>query len=206
MRDSAWDEADELSRSAEPRRLDYSTDRCRVPQGQGEPREGAEVADIVLTAAERHRIGEISSELDPATHELTSHFSDVLPGDDWAFVVETIRAELKTVLEMGLVARAVAGFATSEQIADEAGVEHLLEDCGALWEIANFGACFEDNRAERWVRICSTTRRIVDNEGRSKGNALAAAAFALRDLAYQMMFEPLDEELVQMLTYAERGD
>lgn len=145
----------------------------------------------------------ILTELDPAGHELTSHFTSVLAEDDWDFAVGIMRAELRTVLEMGLAARAVATLGRSEEMADEAGIEHLLGDCGELWEIGNFGTPFEDGRAERWTDICSSTQPVVDDEGQANTSALAVAAFALRDLAHQKMFDTLDEEFGEMLSHIE---
>ncbi len=137
---------------------------------------------IIFSGTERLRMNAILKELDPATHEFTSRFANVLSSEDWNFVQNYARAEMRGALEMGLLARSVAEVARQRGIGSEQGVSSFLDS--TPW-MRNFGV--SDDADERF-------KMIADLE-----SPLFVAVDALLQLAQDRMFNTLDEEYARLL-------
>jgi hypothetical protein len=140
------------------------------------------MARVLISAGERGRIVAILRELDPETHDLTARFQEQLDPEDWAFVCDYTRAEIKGALEIGLMARAVAEAARRRGVSNEEGIGNFLDSIA--W-MRNFGV--SDPHDERFKELCG-----IDTP-------LFLAVDALLQMAQDRMFGTLDEEYARLL-------
>ena len=139
---------------------------------------------IAFTGEEHARINHVLRELDPATHELTAHWSDLLNGEDWAFLQDYVRTEMRATLEMGMLARSIAAVVNERRLADTTAVDHFLRS--TTWS-RNFG--LTDDAEERLMSIL----------GQALDSPLFLAIEALMQMAEDRMFDTLDSEYRSLL-------
>lgn len=137
---------------------------------------------LIYTGADKLRVDAIVAELDPAGHDLTRPFREALSSEDWLFVVDYARTEIRAALEVGMLARTVAESARLRGSSNEQGIRTFLDSIS--W-MRNFGV--SDAADERFKEIAD-----VDSP-------LFVAVDALLQLAQDRMFNTLDEEYVRLL-------
>jgi hypothetical protein len=147
-----------------------------------EPCGGMVMPKVIYTGADRVRIEAILKELDPQINPLTLPFKAMLDEDDWRFVVDYARAEIRAALEIGLLARGMADAARRRGVANDDGVAAFMDS--ASW-MRNFGV--SDGADERF-------KRLADVE-----SPLFFAVDSLLQLAQDRLFNTLDEEYLRLL-------
>ena len=139
---------------------------------------------ISFTGEEHARINHVLRELDPATHDLTAHWRNLLSGEDWAFLQDYVRTEMRATLEMGMLARSIAAVVDERRLADKAAVDHFMRS--TPWS-RNFG--LTDEAEERLMSIL----------GQALDSPLFLAIEALMQMAEDRMFDTLDIEYRSLL-------
>ena len=145
---------------------------------------------ISFTPDEMAKIQAILEELDPATHDLTAHYSAVMSAEDWNFVRAYIRKELISFLLLSTMARSVAELASERGLADPDGVRDFLSS--RTWT-RNFGVA--DEADDSFLRIAALT-------GRPSAEAsyeLAADADTLLEIAEERLLGTLDDEYAELI-------
>lgn len=148
------------------------------------------VAQIVFSSDERERIAAILEELDPAEHELTRRYADRMSEQEWKWVTDYLRHELRALLEIGVMLRAVAHTARTRGHADRAAVKRLLRDN----RTRNFG--LPDDADAYFNDICMLCEPASLDDGEP---GLWKAGDALLELAGDRMFDTLGEEYAELL-------
>lgn len=152
------------------------------------------VAQIVFSHEERERIAAILAELDPAEHELTRRYADRMSEQEWKWVTQYLRHELRALLEIGVMLRAVAHTARERGHADLAAVKRLLRDN----RTRNFG--LPDEADAYFNDLCMMCEPAALEQAEP---GLWKAADALLELAGDRMFDTLSEEYVELLNSLE---
>jgi hypothetical protein len=148
------------------------------------------VPKITFTPAEIAKIRSILDELDPATHDLTSHYATMMDAEDWSFVRAYIRKELLSFTLLSTMARAVADAAIERGLAGAEGVKDLLTS--RTWT-RNFGVA--DDADDRFRQIASATGR----PSAAVNYELATDADTLMEIAEERLLGTLDDEYVELV-------
>jgi hypothetical protein len=133
--------------------------------------------EIAFTSHERSRIEQILQDLEPATHELTRHFSDQLSSDDWGFVRDYVRAKTRAVLETGLLMRAAAELSRASRLVDELSIRRNF--LHTLW---TYNFSFQSEIESTFVDIAGDA-----------DSALCIAVEGLIELAEDAMFNTFED-------------
>lgn len=136
------------------------------------------MAQIALTEDEEARIESILDELDPLNHELVLPARDPLSAEEWGFVVDHIRQKIRSALELGFMARALACTAERRGLSDDRGADHFLRS--KAW-VHNFGVAQTGDEY-----FCALSLK--------SGNRLLKAADALVEFAQDRVFDTFDDE------------
>jgi hypothetical protein len=153
-------------------------------------RERTWVPKITFTPAEMAKIRSILDELDPATHDLTSHYAATIPPEDWNYVLTYIRKELISFVLLSSMARSIADVATERGLADTEGVKDFLTS--RTWT-RNFGVA--DDADDRFLQIASATGRPSP----TSNYELATDADTLMEIAEERLLGTLDDEYAELV-------
>jgi hypothetical protein len=148
------------------------------------------VAQIVFSPEERARVESILEEFDPAEHELTRRFADRMSEQEWKWVTRYLRRELRALLEIGVMLRAVTALAHERGHADRTAVRRLLRDN----RTRNFG--LPDDADAYFNDLCMMCEPTSIDQG---DPSLWRAGDALLELAADRMFDTLGEEYAELL-------
>ena len=129
-------------------------------------------------------ITRILHELDPAHHDLIVPFRQVMTDDDWSFLHDFLRTEMRMVLEMGLMARSVAGLSSHAPLSVQMAAEELVR--ASRW--ASHGGC----------GMSASEERLVEIAGEDPLSPLRLAIEALMELAEDRLFGTIDDEYVRL--------
>jgi hypothetical protein len=145
---------------------------------------------ITFTPDEMAKIRSILEELDPATHDLTSHYATSMNAEDWSYVRAYIRKELISFILLSSMARGVADAATDRGLAGTEGVKDFLTS--RTWT-RNFGVA--DDADDRFLRIASATGRPSPDANYE----LAVDADTLMEIAEERLLGTLDDEYAELV-------
>jgi hypothetical protein len=148
------------------------------------------VPKISFNPAEMAKIQSILEELDPASHDLTSHYAATMDADDWGFVRAYIRKELISFILLSSMVRTLADVATERGIADAEGVRDFL--ASRTWT-RNFGVA--DEADDRFLQIAAGTGRPSPDANFE----LATDADTLMEIAEERLLGTLDDEYIELV-------
>jgi hypothetical protein len=142
------------------------------------------VAVVSFSNTEWSRVEEILVELNPTIDELTHRYFGSFDKRDWLFVRSYIRMELRAVLQLGAMLRAVAKVALEQGLANEEAAKCFVQ----VNARRNFGLL---DPAEVGFEVVSEVNECKDE--------LRQAILALGELANDRMFGTFDEEYAELI-------